>query len=56
MTEQTTDQPGVSAAAVLAGYRRALTDMTDRAITAEAMVATLLAEKQATPAEPEQAD
>lgn len=49
----TPDQPGVSAAAVLAGYRRALTDMTDRAITAEAMVATLLAER-AQP-EPEQA-
>lgn len=46
MTDQpTTDMPSVSATAVLAGYRRALAEMTDRAITAEAMVGQLIAQQ-----------
>ena len=56
MTEQTPapEQPGVPAGVVLDGYARELAAMTRRALTAEAMVATLLAER-AQP-EPDQAD
>lgn len=52
----TPEQPGVSAGAVLDGYSRELATMTRRALTAEAMIATLLAQQQAVPPEPEQAD